>query len=63
MAADAWATALMVTGHLEGAALARRRNLNALFVDRQSDHLSETRVGRLFEAGPEFAIDHGTQTA
>jgi len=50
VAADAWATALMIRGSLEGAELARRNNLEALFIDREGDHLRETRVGRLFEA-------------
>lgn len=48
--ADAWATALMVTGSLEGERLARKRNLSALFIEREGDHLRETKVGRLFEA-------------
>jgi thiamine biosynthesis lipoprotein len=52
MAADAWATALMVRGSLEGAELARRFNMDALFIDREGDHLRETRVGRLFETRP-----------
>ena len=47
--ADAWATALMVRGSLEGAELARRQNLDALFIDREGDQLRETLVGRLFE--------------
>ncbi|MBN8293696.1 FAD:protein FMN transferase [Rhodobacter sp. NTK016B] len=51
--ADAWATALMVKGSLEGAMLARSCNLNALFIDREGDHLRETRVGRLFETRPD----------
>lgn len=51
--ADAWATALMVKGSLDGASLARRCNLNALFIDREGDHLRETRVGRLFETRPD----------
>lgn len=51
--ADAWATALMVKGSLEGAILARTNNLNALFIDREGDHLHETRVGRLFETRPD----------
>ena len=34
MAADAWATALMVRGSAEGADLARRHGLDALFLDR-----------------------------
>jgi FAD:protein FMN transferase len=50
--ADAWATACMVKGSLEGAILARKSNLSALFVDREGDHLRETRVGRLFETRP-----------
>jgi thiamine biosynthesis lipoprotein len=50
MAADAWATALMVRGSLEGSELARRNNLEALFIDREGDLLRETRVGRLFGA-------------
>jgi len=51
--ADAWATALMVKGSLEGAMLARKSNLSALFIDREGDHLRETRVGRLFETRPD----------
>ncbi|GGD31148.1 FAD:protein FMN transferase [Sinisalibacter lacisalsi] len=50
--ADAWATALMVKGSLEGRALARRHGLNALFIDREGDELRETRVGPLFETHP-----------
>lgn len=50
VAADAWATALMVRGHLEGSDMARRHNLDALFIDREGDSLRETRIGRLFEA-------------
>ncbi len=52
MAADAWATALMVTGRLDGAALARRHNLDALFLDREGENLLETRVGHLFAGVP-----------
>lgn len=51
--ADAWATACMVKGSLEGVQLARRSNLSALFIDREGDHLRETRVGRLFETRPD----------
>ncbi len=56
--ADAWATACMVKGSLEGAILARRSNLSALFIDPEGDHLRETRVGRLFETrpGPERVV-------
>jgi len=49
MAADAWATALMVKGRLAGAELARKLCLNALFVEREGDELRQTRVGPLFE--------------
>jgi thiamine biosynthesis lipoprotein len=52
MDADAWATALMVKGSSDGAELARRQNIDALFIDRAADHLRETRVGRLFESRP-----------
>lgn len=51
VAADAWATALMVRGSLEGAEMARTQGLDALFMDREGDHLRETTVGRLFESG------------
>jgi FAD:protein FMN transferase len=51
--ADAWATALMARGSLEGAKLARKHDLNVLFMGREGDHLRETRVGRLFDARPE----------
>lgn len=49
MAADAWATALMVRGSADGAALARRHGLDALFLDRHGDGFCETKVGPLFE--------------
>lgn len=62
MAADAWATALMVKGSLEGAALARRYNLDALFIDREGDQLREIRVGRLFEAASDPKA-HGLSAA
>jgi FAD:protein FMN transferase len=48
VAADAWATALMVLGSVEGAEMARRHNLDVLFIDREGDNLRETRVGGLF---------------
>jgi thiamine biosynthesis lipoprotein len=51
MAADAWATALIVTGRLKGAALARRHTLDALFLDREGGHLRASPVGRLFDTG------------
>ena len=49
MAADAWATALMVKGRVDGAALARKHQIDTLFLDRDGDGLRETRVGRLFQ--------------
>jgi thiamine biosynthesis lipoprotein len=48
MEADAWATVLMVKGTLEGAAMARRIGLDALFLDRHEGGLRQTVVGRLF---------------
>jgi thiamine biosynthesis lipoprotein len=62
--ADAWATALMVKGRLEGRELACRGNLSALFIDREGDLLRETRVGRLFETrpDPERVVDAGIRT-
>lgn len=47
--ADAWATACMVKGRLEGRELARRHNISALFLDRERDGLHELRTGRLFD--------------
>ena len=49
--ADAWATALMVRGSLEGAEIARRHALDALFLNREGAEFRETGVGRLFESG------------
>ncbi|MET4100676.1 thiamine biosynthesis lipoprotein [Roseovarius sp. MBR-78] len=49
--ADAWATALMVLGRDQGAALARQRGLHALFIERAGGGLCETGVGRLFKTG------------
>jgi thiamine biosynthesis lipoprotein len=54
--ADAWATALMVRGSLEGAEMARRQNLDALFIDREGDQPRETLVGRLFETRPDPGV-------
>ncbi len=48
MMADAWATALMVKGPVEGAVLARKMGLNALFFERQGDGIRQTPVGPLF---------------
>jgi thiamine biosynthesis lipoprotein len=50
MAADAWATALMVRGSLDGAVLARTLGLDALFLDRDGSGFRRTAVGRLFTA-------------
>lgn len=50
--ADAWATACMVKGSLEGGQLARTSNLSVFFIDREGALLRETRVGRLFETRP-----------
>ncbi|HJV03225.1 MAG TPA: FAD:protein FMN transferase [Burkholderiaceae bacterium] len=44
MLADAWATALMVLGPVEGVALARQRGMNALFVQRDGETLRETLI-------------------
>ncbi len=52
---EAWATAMMVRGSLEGAKLARRYNLDALFINREGYHLRETRVGRMLEASQDPA--------
>ena len=51
--ADAWATALMVLGSEKGAALARSRGLDALFLLRDDDQSITTEtVGRLFSKDP-----------
>lgn len=52
--ADAWATALMVLGPDHGAALARKRGLDALFLLRdEADGFQSVAVGRLFSDRPE----------
>ncbi len=33
--------------------MARKNGLTVLFIDREGDHLRETRVGRLFETSPD----------
>ena len=54
--ADAWATALMVLGPERGAALAKRRGLDALFLLRNDDGSARGMgVGRLFSDAPEGA--------
>ncbi|MFB9148844.1 FAD:protein FMN transferase [Roseovarius ramblicola] len=51
--ADAWATALMVLGADAGAALARQRGLDALFLVRDDDGTaSGAGVGQLFSGNP-----------
>ena len=52
MAADAWATALMVLGCATGAEMARGQGLDALFLDREGGQFRQTTVGRLFESRP-----------
>jgi thiamine biosynthesis lipoprotein len=63
MAADAWATALMVLGRLEGAEAARRHKIEALFIERVGDDFSETQVGRLFAPHQRTRQAVGTGTA
>ena len=46
--ADAWATALMVRGPRDGAELARRHHLDALFLLRDGERIVPHGVGRLF---------------
>jgi thiamine biosynthesis lipoprotein len=51
--ADAWATALMVLGPESGAALARQRGLDALFLLREDEGSARSvGVGRLFSEEP-----------
>lgn len=50
--ADAWATALMVLGPGEGAELARRLRLDALFLMREGETIRSRAVGPLFADGP-----------
>lgn len=50
MEADAWATALLVSGREPGAALARAHRLSALFVTRENGALCD------FGVGPVFAV-------
>lgn len=46
MDADAWATALMVMGEKAGPDFARAHGMDALFVLREMDHLTELSVGK-----------------
>lgn len=50
MDADAWATALMVLGPVQGRALALTQGLNALFIQRGEETLVEIPIGPLFDA-------------
>lgn len=50
MDADAWATALMVLGSTEGKALAEKRGLDALLVQRSDLKLDQIPVGPVFQA-------------
>ncbi len=63
MVADAWATALMVLGSREGAAMAAGIGLDALFVDRAQGGLCPKGVGRLFEPGAEPAPSSDARSA
>lgn len=47
--ADAWATALLVLGQADGAALAMKRGMDALFIARTADGLTEFPVGAVFQ--------------
>ncbi|MRX51669.1 FAD:protein FMN transferase [Paracoccus sp. S-4012] len=48
--ADAWASALMVLGEVEGAALARRLGLDAVFLLREAEGIRSLATGHLFGA-------------
>jgi thiamine biosynthesis lipoprotein len=57
--ADAWATALMVLGPERGAALARKRGLDALFLLRDDEGSARgVGVGRLFSEEPAAIASH-----
>jgi len=49
MEADAWATALLVLGEGKGQEMAKRNRLDALFILRSGDTLSQVAVGEVFE--------------
>jgi thiamine biosynthesis lipoprotein len=44
MLADAWATALMVLGEIEGPRLAQERGMDALFVLRDGEQFKEISI-------------------
>ena len=46
--ADAWATVLLVLGEVAGPALARARNMDALFLARRADGIEQIPVGDIF---------------
>lgn len=51
MTADAWATALMVLGEVEGPATALRMGLEALFIVRKGNELIQVPVGQRWVSG------------
>ncbi|ODS00287.1 thiamine biosynthesis protein ApbE [Methyloceanibacter methanicus] len=51
--ADAWATALMVLGARDGAAMARQRDVDALFLLRTTSGIEQIAVGPLFGPPPQ----------
>lgn len=50
MQADAWATALLVTGPVEGLAMAQRMGMDVLFLLRRGEGLMELGLGRFGQA-------------
>ena len=50
IAADAWATALLVAGPAEGLAMAQRMGLDVLFLLRRAEGLVELGLGRFGHA-------------
>jgi thiamine biosynthesis lipoprotein len=50
MDADAWATAFMVLGPVQGKALAQKQGLNALFIQRGEETFVEIPIGLVFDA-------------
>jgi thiamine biosynthesis lipoprotein len=45
MEADAWATALMVSGQQKGMTLAEKNGLSALFIRRDGSNLRQVHIG------------------
>lgn len=58
MDADAWATALMVLGTVQGETLARQQGLDVLFTEREDKTLVEIPVGPLFHANWARSFPH-----